>query len=158
MANLTFKLCFKVKDQWRKIIAHGNTHPVNYWSMTLTFKVKSSISSQNGKFDLLSCVTEIICKWAWDPWSPSFTSPTRQAPLRAFTGRPVVSMGGSPRENHSQELYRSRDSNPWSSDICERVKDRERFRPFGHCATPRIRHVIYSNYRYINQWAFELYM
>ena len=52
MANLTFKLCFKVKGQRSKIIAHGNTHPVKYWSLTLTFMVKSSISSQNGKFAL----------------------------------------------------------------------------------------------------------
>ena len=52
MANLTFKLCFKVKEA--KITTHGNTHPVNYWSLPLTstLKVKSSISSKNGKFDL----------------------------------------------------------------------------------------------------------
>ena len=37
-----------------KIIVHGNMHPKDYWSLTLTltFNDKSSISSQNGKFDL----------------------------------------------------------------------------------------------------------
>ncbi len=46
ISYLTFKLPVKVKGQWSKTIAHANTHPMNYWSLTLTltFKVKLPIS------------------------------------------------------------------------------------------------------------------